>query len=412
VRTLICSIISIRLVTFSSYFNLSFFGVIKFYFLKLLYPFRYIHTCLRFGGAINQIKCAGDNESGELGQGLSVANIGTSYANMGNNLPFVNLGTGRTVLEVAAGNIFTCTILDTQQVKCFGLNNDGQLGQGSTASQIPSATGQMDDNLPYIKLGTVYSAIGVYTEYLLTCAMLNNQKVKYWGDNGNGELGICSTTNVGTSPSQMGNNLQFIDECPTSAPTLKPTAPTTFPTGPSPVPSQSTSTLAIGITISVAICGAFGIFIWRRRSRSSMLQDKGQVLPEKKENKSGSAIAVLTDGAADLGQQQAQSVATSTDVVYALEVEDVGAGAMISSVSPLSSQKVDVDSTLDLWRDRVDQLEQFYLMNDAKLAAKTEPQLRKFTLGMIENYSFAGIIKNIQKKYPDCELPKKWLDQE
>jgi hypothetical protein len=51
-------------------------------------------------------------------------------------------------------------------------------------------------------------------------------------------------------------------------------------------------------------------------------------------------------------------------------------------------------------------------MNDAKLAAKTEPQLRKFTLGMIENYSFAGIIKNIQKKYPDCELPKKWLDQE
>ena len=36
-------------------------------------------------------------------------------------------------------------------------------------------------------------------------------RVACWGWNGNGELGIGSTSNVGTSDSTLGNNMQLSD---------------------------------------------------------------------------------------------------------------------------------------------------------------------------------------------------------
>ncbi|KAJ1474211.1 hypothetical protein T484DRAFT_1833166 [Baffinella frigidus] len=49
---------------------------------------------------------------------------------MGNNLPSVALGTGRTAVAVIAGYAHTCALLDDATVKCWGYNDYGQLGQG------------------------------------------------------------------------------------------------------------------------------------------------------------------------------------------------------------------------------------------------------------------------------------------
>ncbi|MEN9577128.1 MAG: hypothetical protein RJA70_137 [Pseudomonadota bacterium] len=52
---------------------------------------------------------------------------------MGDNLPAVNIGTGRTALALTAGNAHTCALLDNGAVKCWGENGYGTLGLGDQA---------------------------------------------------------------------------------------------------------------------------------------------------------------------------------------------------------------------------------------------------------------------------------------
>lgn len=48
---------------------------------------------------------------------------------MGDALLVVDLGTGVTVTEVTTGCQHACALIDDGDVKCFGYNNYGQLGQ-------------------------------------------------------------------------------------------------------------------------------------------------------------------------------------------------------------------------------------------------------------------------------------------
>lgn len=55
---------------------------------------------------------------------------------MGDNLPAVDLGTGRTAVKAVAGDDFTCVLLDNTDVVCFGANDEGQLGIGDDVGMI------------------------------------------------------------------------------------------------------------------------------------------------------------------------------------------------------------------------------------------------------------------------------------
>lgn len=77
---------------------------------------------------------------------------------MGDDLPFVDLGTNRTVLSVKAGGERTCAILDDGSLKCWGDNQGGQLGLGDTAPR-GGAPSQMGDDLPAVSLGTGRTAV-------------------------------------------------------------------------------------------------------------------------------------------------------------------------------------------------------------------------------------------------------------
>ena len=171
------------------------------------------HTCVitNTGG----VKCWGRNNLGQLGYDQpnsgAWASTGDADADMGSNLADVNLGAGRTALAITAGSNFTCALLDTQNIKCWGDHSKGQLGLGDNSYQsaVGDATGEMAAYGNVNLLGQ--PAIGVTAGSNHVCATLANGAVKCWGSNAEGALGIGSTDQTfGITQWEM-NNLTTVD---------------------------------------------------------------------------------------------------------------------------------------------------------------------------------------------------------
>lgn len=154
------------------------------------------------------VKCWGRNDYGQLGLG-DTASRGDSPGEMGENLPVVSLGTARRALSLAAGGSHTCAVLDDGTVKCWGRNDYGQLGQGDTAARGDSA-GEMGDALLPVNLGVGRSATAVSAGFAHTCALLDDGTIKCWGRNDQGQLGLGDTSSRGDGAGEMGNNLASV----------------------------------------------------------------------------------------------------------------------------------------------------------------------------------------------------------
>ena len=94
----------------------------------------------------------------------------------------VNLGPGRTAKAVAAGDSFTCAILDDDTIKCWGQNGGGRLGYGDTDAR-GGAAGEMGDALLAINLGPGRTAKALSAGDGFACAILDDDTLKCWGVN-------------------------------------------------------------------------------------------------------------------------------------------------------------------------------------------------------------------------------------
>lgn len=166
-----------------------------------------IHSCALLDNGT--VKCWGLNDSGDLGLG-DMETRGDNANEMGDNLPAVNVGTGRTAQLIAAGAFHTCALLDNAAVKCWGNNGYGQLGLGNTADRGGNRN-EMGDNLPAVNLGTGRSAKSIVAGGFHTCALLDNDTVKCWGTNTQGELGLGDVLTRGENPNTIGDHLPPID---------------------------------------------------------------------------------------------------------------------------------------------------------------------------------------------------------
>ncbi|GEM_PF-2158122 len=164
------------------------------------------HSCAIDDSA--QLRCWGSGDQGQLGQGGG-SPIGDQPGEMGDALSPVDLGTGRTATSVSAGWLHTCVLLDNGTVKCWGDNTSGQLGQGDTVDR--GLPGQTVDNLPAVNLGTGRTATAITSGTEHTCALLDNGTIKCWGEGNAGKLGQGSTDNLGDQPGEMGDNLPAVD---------------------------------------------------------------------------------------------------------------------------------------------------------------------------------------------------------
>ncbi|MBC7710727.1 MAG: Ig-like domain repeat protein [Rhizobacter sp.] len=132
-------------------------------------------------------KCWGQNYYGELGDGTT-----TSRAVPGNVL---SLTSG--VSAVSAGSQFACALTGSGGVKCWGLNNLGQLGNGTTTSYSANAT-------PVDVSGLASGAVAISAGRSSACAVLTTGGVQCWGDNSFGQLGDGTYTNRSTPVAVVG----------------------------------------------------------------------------------------------------------------------------------------------------------------------------------------------------------------
>lgn len=142
------------------------------------------HTCavLKDGTA----QCWGSNYTGQLGNGSPTGWVGSGPAY--SNIPVVVSGVTNAISS-SGGEHHNCAVLKDGTVRCWGLNVDGDLGNGTTA----------DSNVPVTVSGiTNANTVAAGTEF--TCALLSRGEVQCWGDDSAGQLGysdppttICSS---------------------------------------------------------------------------------------------------------------------------------------------------------------------------------------------------------------------------
>ncbi|MCS6858517.1 MAG: hypothetical protein NZM37_12445 [Sandaracinaceae bacterium] len=137
----------------------------------------YAHTCALVDQMMGvQVMCWGANRSGQLG----------SRGDGDRLMPVLVMGLGEAQ-AIAAGYAHTCALLRSGQVWCWGWNNEGQLGNEVSRSDMRSPTPVSVMGLSGVQ---AISAGGAHT-----CALLTSGEVRCWGANGDGQLGDGATTN-------------------------------------------------------------------------------------------------------------------------------------------------------------------------------------------------------------------------
>jgi alpha-tubulin suppressor-like RCC1 family protein len=107
------------------------------------------------------------------------------------------------IVQIAAGGAHSCALTNAGGVWCWGLNWNGQLGDGTTATRLtPVAVSGLGSGVRAIALGDSRS-----------CALTSGGAVLCWGSNNNGELGDGTLVERRTTPvavRTLGSGVQAI----------------------------------------------------------------------------------------------------------------------------------------------------------------------------------------------------------
>jgi cysteine-rich repeat protein len=132
-------------------------------------------TCALLGSGA--VRCWGDNTYGQLGLADTDPHIAFPYQ-------IATVTFGEKATQIASGANHTCVALAGGGVRCWGRNELGQLGQGDITARTGPA--------PLISFGSAVSVLSAGGN--TTCVVLQNGEVHCWGSNSSGMLGLATTT--------------------------------------------------------------------------------------------------------------------------------------------------------------------------------------------------------------------------
>jgi alpha-tubulin suppressor-like RCC1 family protein len=134
--------------------------------------FRATCATLAPGGGV---KCWGENDKGQTGNGV----LDQFAGDVEEPSSVVGLSAG-TVTSASMGTKAACATIDGA-AKCWGINDQGQLGNG----EGPGFTTAAPVSVKGLETGTSY--VQTYEDH--TCALMLTGAVKCWGENASGALG-------------------------------------------------------------------------------------------------------------------------------------------------------------------------------------------------------------------------------
>jgi alpha-tubulin suppressor-like RCC1 family protein len=157
------------------------------------------HTCavIASGG----IKCWGRNDRGQIGDSTMISKL----------VPTTVVGINSEVKMISAGSFHSCAIV-ANMVKCWGNNDMGQLGNGSVAQA----------NIPTAVLGLNVGVNEITSGDQTTCAIIGSGATavsKCWGRNDYGAVGDGTTVsrNSPATVTLVGPNSATVTQMSTSA---------------------------------------------------------------------------------------------------------------------------------------------------------------------------------------------------
>ncbi|RZI55359.1 MAG: hypothetical protein EOP14_06635, partial [Pseudomonas sp.] len=118
------------------------------------------------------VQCWGQNNVGQLGDGTTISRAAPRVV------------TGLTnVTAIASGSNHSCALINDGTVKCWGSNSSKQLGDNVVTSSTAPLT-----------VAGLSGVTSIKAAYNQTCAITNAPAVYCWGNNANGVLGDGTTT--------------------------------------------------------------------------------------------------------------------------------------------------------------------------------------------------------------------------
>ncbi len=144
------------------------------------------NTCAR--RASGAVVCWGENYFGQLGDGTTTQ-----------SLTPVAVASLSDIIEISSDDVHTCARRASGAVVCWGLNTYGQLGDGTTThSTCCLGPDCADCSLVPVAVSSLTDAVEISVGSSYTCAQHASGAVVCWGLNVNGQLGDGTTTNHST----------------------------------------------------------------------------------------------------------------------------------------------------------------------------------------------------------------------
>jgi alpha-tubulin suppressor-like RCC1 family protein len=144
------------------------------------------HSCAL--NSLGGVQCWGYNDYGELGDGTT--NTPETSITPVQVVASLSGDLLSNIVAISTGNQHTCALTSLGTVKCWGRNSSGQLGDGTTTNSLLPVDVKSNLSGDFLSNIVAISAGGS-----ITCALTSLGTVKCWGNNSSGQLGDGTTTN-------------------------------------------------------------------------------------------------------------------------------------------------------------------------------------------------------------------------